>query len=227
MVARAGGYYGAAFKGYQGVTQGDLLSLIIFNVVVDVVVRHWVTVMVEGAEERDERGQEVRNQNALFYADYGMVVSLEPQWLQGAFITLVVLLYRVGMRTNVGNTVGMVCRPSQATGTQSEAEYRQLMTGEGPSYRERNKGLVQCRECGEDMAVVSLAGHMMTQHGKAAEERWSWETLSTGEEPQTYGMAFPSKGGLRSCPVEGLPGRATTRMAMRVHFMHHHVLTPW
>ena len=57
MVARAGGYYGAAFKGDQGVTQGDLLSPTIFNVVVDVVVSHWVTVMVEGAEERGERGQ--------------------------------------------------------------------------------------------------------------------------------------------------------------------------
>ena len=49
MVARAGGYYRAAFKGYQGVTQGDPLSPTILNVVVDEVVRHWVTVMVEGA----------------------------------------------------------------------------------------------------------------------------------------------------------------------------------
>ena len=40
MVARAGGYYGEAFKGARGVTQGDPLSPNIFNVVVDVVVRH-------------------------------------------------------------------------------------------------------------------------------------------------------------------------------------------
>ena len=52
MVASTGGYYGAAFKGARGVTQGDPLSHTIFNVVVDVVVRHWVTVIVEGAEER-------------------------------------------------------------------------------------------------------------------------------------------------------------------------------
>ena len=49
MVARAGGYYGAALKGACGVTQGDPLSPTIFNVVVDAVVRQWVTVMVEGA----------------------------------------------------------------------------------------------------------------------------------------------------------------------------------
>ena len=40
MVARAGGYYGEAFKGARGVTQGDPLSSTIFNVVVDAVVRH-------------------------------------------------------------------------------------------------------------------------------------------------------------------------------------------
>ena len=42
MVARAGTYYGAYFKGDQGVTQEDPLSPTIFNVVVDAVVRHWV-----------------------------------------------------------------------------------------------------------------------------------------------------------------------------------------
>ena len=40
MVARAGGYYGAAFKGDQGVTQVYPLSPTIFNVVVEAVVRH-------------------------------------------------------------------------------------------------------------------------------------------------------------------------------------------
>ena len=48
MVARTGGYYGGVFKGGRGVTQRDLLSPTIFNVVVGVVVRHWVYVMVEG-----------------------------------------------------------------------------------------------------------------------------------------------------------------------------------
>ena len=38
MVARAVGYYGAVFHGERGVTQGDPLSPIIFNAVVDAVV---------------------------------------------------------------------------------------------------------------------------------------------------------------------------------------------
>ena len=75
MVAREGGCYGADFKGSRGVTQGDPLSLTIFNAVV----LHWVTVMVEGAEERDERGKEVRHQNALFYADDVIVAFSDPR----------------------------------------------------------------------------------------------------------------------------------------------------
>ena len=98
------------------------------------------------------------------------------------------------------------------------------MTGEVPSYRERQKGRVQCSKYRDKMAAGSLAGHMMTQHGQASEERWSWEKLATGEEPRKYRMEFLAKGGPRIYPVEGCPGKAATRTAMRVHFLHLHVL---
>ena len=47
MVASAGVYYRTGFKGERGVTQGDPLSPTIFNVAVDAVVRHWVTLAVK------------------------------------------------------------------------------------------------------------------------------------------------------------------------------------
>ena len=58
MTVKAGGYYGSVFQGSRGVTQGDPISPTIFNVVMDVVVIHWVAVMVESAEEQGGRGQE-------------------------------------------------------------------------------------------------------------------------------------------------------------------------
>ena len=97
-------------------TQGNPLSSTIFNVVVDAVARHWVTVIVEGVEERGDRGQEGRYQNSLYYADDGMVASSDPRWLLGEFSTLVGLFNRVGLQDNVSKTVGMVCRPFQAAG---------------------------------------------------------------------------------------------------------------
>ena len=81
----------------------------ILNAVVDVVVRHWVTVMLEGSEEQVDCVQEGRHQNALLYADDGTVVLSDPRWLQVDFSTFVDLFDRVGMRVNVGKTFGMVC----------------------------------------------------------------------------------------------------------------------
>ena len=97
MVARSGGYCGTEFQGARGVTQVDPLSPTIFNSVVDGVVRHWVTVMLEGVEERGERGQESRHQDALFYVDNGMISSSGPFWIQNEFNTLVGLFDRLGL----------------------------------------------------------------------------------------------------------------------------------
>ena len=104
-------------------TQGDPLSPNIFNVVVYEVVRHWVTQVVKEAETRGERGREGRHQDALFYADNGMVASSDPCWLQWAFTTLVGLFDRVGLNTNTRKTVSMTCRPCTAAGNQSEEAY--------------------------------------------------------------------------------------------------------
>ena len=103
-----------------------------------------------------------------------MVALSDPHWLQWAFNALVSLFKRVGLRTNFGKTVSMVCRPCQASGTQLEAVYERKMMGEGPTYWERQKERVECGQCRKEMAAGSLASHMMTQNGQVKEERWSW-----------------------------------------------------
>ena len=149
MVARTGGYYGTAFQGFRGVTQGDPLSPTILNVVVDTVVQHWVAVVVERSGVQDGHGWEGRHQIALLYIDDGMVVSSDPGCLQGSFNTLLGLFCQVGLQTNVRKMVRMVCCTCQAAGTQSEAEYKQCMTGAGLAYRwRRQRFRVQCSECG-------------------------------------------------------------------------------
>ena len=66
-----------------------------------------------------------------------MVVSSDPAWLQGAFTALVGIIDRVGLMTNVGKTVIMVCHPCQAgSGNRTEEAYGRRITGEGRSYAE-------------------------------------------------------------------------------------------
>ena len=167
MVARGGGYYRTGFKGARGVTQGDSLSSTIFNVVLDAVVCHLVTLVVEEAEKRGERVREGRHKAALFYTDDGMLVSSDPRWLQWAFNALVGLFEHVGIHTNVGKTVSMTCRPYPAAGNQSEVAYGRKTTGEGPTYCKRQKERVKCGDCGKGMAAGSLEAHLVVQHGKA------------------------------------------------------------
>ena len=142
MVARLGGYYGLAFKGSRGVTQVDPLSSTVFIMMVNAVLLHWEEVMVESVEDQRGHRQEGRHQNSLFYADDGMVASLESKWLQGAFSTLVGMFHRLGLKTNAGKMAVMVYRLSQATGTHSETVYRRQTTGAGPYYRERQSSSV-------------------------------------------------------------------------------------
>ena len=49
--ALVGGYYREPLRGDRGVAQVDPLSPTIFNVVVDVVVRHWESLVAEREEE--------------------------------------------------------------------------------------------------------------------------------------------------------------------------------
>ena len=109
-----------------------------------------------------------------------MVASSDPRWLQWAFNALVSLSKRVGLRTNVGNMVSMTCRPCLAAGTRSEEAYVQKMTGEGPTYQERQKERVECMDCGKGVAAGFLESHRMTQHGKAKADKWSWTDTATG-----------------------------------------------
>ena len=120
---------------------------------------------------------------AVFNADDGMVVSLDPAWLQGDFGALVAIFDRVGLRTNVRKTVSMACHPCRAgAGNRTEAGYSRRLTGVGKTYAERQRERVACGECGTVIVAGSILSHLMTQHGKAATWRHLWAPLGTPDE---------------------------------------------
>ena len=100
MVAKAGRYFGRLFKGYQGVTQGDPLYLIMFIVVVDAVICHWVAVVMTIEAGTGGLGLTIIDMAAYFYANGGLVVLTQPERLQRAFDVITCLFDRVGLRKN-------------------------------------------------------------------------------------------------------------------------------
>ena len=53
MAARVSGYYGYPFQGSRGVTHGEPLPPRILNIVLDMIVRHWVELMVDKEADHD------------------------------------------------------------------------------------------------------------------------------------------------------------------------------
>ena len=116
MVAKSGGYFGRPFKGCRWVTQGNPLSPTIFNLVVDAVIHHWVTVVTPTEAGTGGLGLTIIDLVAYLYSDDGLVVSTQPERLQRAFDVLAGLFDWVGLQTNTAKTVGIVCQPCHAPG---------------------------------------------------------------------------------------------------------------
>ena len=99
---------GGAVLGLHGVPHGYPLSLTIFNRVVDTVIQHWVT--LDSGEKAGPDGfrRYVHCIAELFYVHDGILTSPQPARLHAALDVLTGLFDRVGLRTNVNKTVGIV-----------------------------------------------------------------------------------------------------------------------
>ncbi len=89
LVCRAGGCYGSLFATKRGVTQGGPLSLFMFNMCVDAVVREWLHQVLGDDATRGGIGDDVAKWLVAFYIDDSLVTSRDPVWLQSSFYVLV------------------------------------------------------------------------------------------------------------------------------------------
>ena len=116
MVDRASGYFGLPFKGYLVLTKGDLLSPTLFNVVMDVVIHHWVTVVEQTEEGMEGLLLSIQDLEAYFYFGNVLTSSTQLERLQRAFNILTGLFDRAGLRKNTRNMVIMDFQPFCAPG---------------------------------------------------------------------------------------------------------------
>jgi hypothetical protein len=84
LVCRAGGCFGSPFAAERGVTQGGPLSLLMFNMCVNAVVREWLHQVLGDDAAHGGIGDDVAEWLVAFYIDDGLVASRDPVWLSNS-----------------------------------------------------------------------------------------------------------------------------------------------
>jgi hypothetical protein len=155
-VVRQNGYNSNPFSVECGVTQGDIPSPKIFNIVVDAVIRCWT---VEALEDKDVQT------SSIFYVDDGVLTSNDAISLQKSSDHLLSLFRRVNLEANTKKSKSMISLPGKVKGQISSSAYDRRMSGEGVSYKDREQRKVQCKKCGSTLASASLGNNLLQQHG--------------------------------------------------------------
>jgi hypothetical protein len=137
MVCHAGGNYGLPFGAQHGVTQGGPLSILMFNVCVDCVVREWLRQVLGEDVARDGVEELVRDQCIAFFVDNGLVTARCPEWLQPSFNILINLFEQISLWTNADKMKVTTNLLGKIRVARTEAEYASQQTGLGTSTTKR------------------------------------------------------------------------------------------
>jgi len=232
MVPRQAGYFGKPFRAKRGVRQGDIISPLIFNIMVDAVVRHWRHTM------RPDGTQEM----AVFYADDGLLTGIDPGRVQESMDMITKGFASLGLKMNALKTETMTMVGGQQRKKWTTAAYKRQVTGEGLSYAEKRKTKQQCIKCGALLAWGTVPRHQQNSRqckvarrtyqpptpvrNRVAEE----QALTPGREPESFTFSIP-KGLMEEipCPIEGCDFKVKTdhrgskRTAICRHFRHRHI----
>jgi hypothetical protein len=216
IVAKQSGYHGEPFTSGRGTTQGDIVSPIIFNVVVDAVVREWLSNLeAEGLSDIVQ---------AIFYADDGHLYSNDADALQRAANIIVDLFECMGLKTNADKTKAMVCVPQpHVTRICSPAYKRRMGDHTEPTYSARKRQQVDCDICNDRVQLRSLHRHKRLKHGTDTNMMIQQTTpLHLIEHGDTYTISMPEYKQHGQCPIPGCATMIKDRYGMRRHFLFRH-----
>jgi Reverse transcriptase (RNA-dependent DNA polymerase) len=193
VAPRQAGFYGPAIKSDRGVTQGDPLSPILFNIIINAVVRatKQQTLHLDG--------------NIIFYADDGLIASNSLENIQQYLDILNYYLAQLGLNANANKTKILVGRPAIYNHCISSPVFNRCFGGNEPSYTEYQQQLVDCIICRQQLQRASLPRHMLLQHNEYARPERRSTILPRFTEPsQTYTVSMDSQNAV-DCPVPTCP----------------------
>ena len=205
FLLRQGGFYSKPVDVDRGCTQGDVDSPIIFNIIIDAVLRKW---------KKEER---YGGSRAMFYADDGLIENNNNKCLQRDLTNIIKLFELLGLKTNESKTKFMVVRGPEAPKALKQEAYNRMKTGEGKSYLEKRKEEVECSICRKRMKGGSIKRHMLQQHGKET-ERYKDRRRGTRERVEVEVV----NGRRNACPIPGCTGNSMDKFGMYRHFCYRH-----
>ena len=98
---------------------------------VEMIIHHWVGLMVENKAGPDGFGYTVADKMTIFYAYYSQIGFNNTVWLQWVFDILIGLFESFGIINTMENMVKMVCQHGLITRQQPYAAYGWWMKEEG------------------------------------------------------------------------------------------------
>ena len=104
IVPKVGKYLDTEFGTGRRVTQGYPASPMIFNIVVDLVVRAVIEEVCIPQEAKHVMGWDVGARNLVFNADDGRIAGRDHEWVKDAMTVRVAMFRQMGLETNLGKT---------------------------------------------------------------------------------------------------------------------------
>ena len=178
----------------RGCTQGDIDLPIIFNVIIDTVVRCW--------KQLNEQSK------SFFYADDGLLENTNPEDLQKDLDLIIKLFERLGLKTNKTKTKSMII-----IGTPSPIA---LQKRGDTKYVECRKQDTQCNICSQSMKKASLQRHIEQIHNIKPEKYLYRKTCT----PASFTINIKDR--YTMCPVPGCAGGSSNKYRMYRHFCFKH-----
>ena len=214
LVPKQSGFFGAPFQAHRGVTQGDIISPCIFNIVIDAVLQTCYT-RVNPVLERAV----LPEISANLYADDGLIAGFNAKQVQHELSIITELFAKVGLNMNATKTKSMVMVGARQYHSISDEAYERRMKGTGESYKTRMSRLITCPECDKEMRMSHLKTHLSLIHNKVQETEYPDITQA---EPRSFTVSMDRSRMKIACPVPECPGGGSDRHNLRRHFMFRH-----
>ena len=211
FVLRQAQFYSDTIEVDRGCTQGDVDSPIIFNVIIDAVLRAW------------KASDDFKESSSCFYADDGLLQHHDPVALQKDLDCIIELFGKMGLKPNATKTKFMIVRGAPAPRAKTRTEYNKRKNGRNKhpfsaSGQEWRKLKTTCNVCGAVITNASLKRHMEQQHSIINTNRYICREV---QETGRYSLTF-QKGKTNKCPVPQCTGGGRDKFGIYRHFCFMH-----